>query len=52
MKVSVMLPQLRQTAFATAVGISQLIAPKVSAQAIVTCARKQRAQWRKWNGSS
>ena len=35
MKVSVILPPIRQTAFAAAVGVSLLIAPKVSAQAIV-----------------
>ena len=39
MKVSVIRPAIRQTAFAAAVGVNLLIAPKVSAQAIVAAHR-------------
>ena len=38
MKVSVIRPAIRQTAFAAAVGVSLLIAPELSAQAIVPAA--------------
>ena len=38
MKVSVILPPIRQTAFAVAIGFNLLIGPKVSAQAIVPAA--------------
>ena len=59
MKIGVIQPAIRQTAFAAAVGVNLLIAPKVPAQAIVSAAiaprlgrRRQRAQRPKWNVSS
>ena len=54
MKVSVILPAIRQTAFAAAVGVSLLIAPKLSAQAIVPAAvaRRLRAGDNGRNGRS
>ena len=42
MKVSVILPSIRQTAFAAAVGVNLLIAPKVLAQAIVPATEVER----------